>query len=156
MKLNLKPDITLSTLLIYEIIMIAISAFIVILSIWNLFFIFSTDTYLLIRRIDFIVCGVFAIDLILHLIFAKDKIQCMKKSIITVIAIVPFASLFRIAGILRINRIFFLLKSPTISAGSGLAKLWHFFMTPAVIRISKFFNLARSYFKKHTDSQDQE
>ncbi len=146
---------TIKALLMYEILMISLSTIIVLISIVDLIFNLNDKTISVIRQFDLIICFVFAIDLCLHLIFAKDKIKCIKRSIITIIAIIPFSSLFRIAGILRLNTVFQLIKHNPINAGTGISRLWIFFMQPAVARITKFFNMARTYFNKRFEKKQK-
>lgn len=135
-------------LLLFEITMITVSCLIVMVSLVDLIFNLSEGFMSVIRRIDLIVITIFALDLIINLVLTKDKIQYIKRSIITIICVVPFSSFFRLAAMFRLNHVFTLLQYTTPSNVGLFSRLWTFFMKPGVARISKFFNLARSYFQK--------
>ncbi|QUH25512.1 hypothetical protein [Serpentinicella alkaliphila] len=143
----------LNRLIIYEIFMVTVSLLIVLFSLIDLFVNFNESTIHLIINIDYIICIIFGLDLIISLYRANNKIKCLKSSIITVLAIIPFSTFFRIAGVLRISRVFLLFQYATPTNVGALSSLWIFIMRPSVIRISKFGNMARSYFfnprKKH-------
>ena len=145
----------LSFAIYYEIFMISISLTIVLLSVIDLIVDFSEATSHMIKHVDYIICIIFAFDLIINLIMAKDKIKCLKASMITIIAVVPFSSFFRIAGILRLSRLFSLFTYATPTNIGIFAKLWIFIMKPSVIRISKFGNMARSYFSNSKKSREE-
>lgn len=136
----------ISRLIIYEMFMITISLIIVAFSILDLFFNFNEATIGVVLTIDYIVCIIFGLDLAISLYRAENKLRCLKASLITLFAIIPFSTFFRIAGILRISRLFTLFKYATPSNVGAFSTLWIFIMRPSVIRISKFFNMARNYF----------
>lgn len=143
----------LSRLIIYEVFMVSVSLLIVLFSLIDLFVNFNESTIYLVIHIDYIICIVFGIDLIVSLYKAENKVKCLKSSIITILAIVPFSTFFRIAGVLRISRLFSLFAYATPTNVGVLSSLWVFIMRPSVIRINKFANMARNYFfnprKKH-------
>ncbi len=144
-----------STAIYYEIFMISISLAIVLLSLINLFVDFSQSTSNIIKHVDYAICVIFALDLIINLIIAKDKLKCLKSSMITIIAVVPFSSFFRIAGVLRLTKLFTLFSYVNPTNIGIFAKLWIFIMQPSVIRISKFGNMARSYFSNSKRAHEE-
>lgn len=150
-KLKLPP--VAYRLLIFEITMIVISSIIVLISLYDLAFGLSDGLMIIIRRIDLVVVSIFALDLIINFLLAKEKLPYIKRSIITILCVVPFSSFFRLAAMFRLNRVFLLLRYTTPTNVGLFSKLWIFFMKPGVIRVSKFFNLARSYFNKNSESK---
>ncbi|AOY75896.1 hypothetical protein [Clostridium formicaceticum] len=159
-----------SIIYLYKIFMILLSLTIVFLSVWDLVFPFSEATELLVSRIDWLICGVFATDLLVHLKLAKDKKKFIKTSIIEIIVITPFTIFLKLPGFFR-NFKFFQKKtiSPsfTLSPGSRtildkvnlllsqkfIIRSIAFIMKPSVARVAKFFNLSRNYFDKTKKSQ---
>ncbi|GAB6086861.1 hypothetical protein [Alkaliphilus crotonatoxidans] len=138
-------------LLIFEISMITISCLIVLISLVDLAFPLNEGFMTFVRRVDFAVITIFAIDLAVNLFLAQDKVKYIKSSIITIICVVPFSSFFRLAAMFRLNHVFNLLRYTAPSSGGLFSQIWIFFMKPGVARISKFFNLARSYFHKNDE-----
>lgn len=145
----------ISLAIYYEIFMISISLAIVLLSVINLFIDFSPPTSNVIKHVDYAICIIFALDLIINMIIAKDKLKCLKSSMITIIAVVPFSSFFRIAGVLRLSKLLTLFSYANPANIGIFAKLWIFIMQPSVIRISKFGNMARSYFSNSKKAREE-
>jgi len=145
----------LSFTIYYEIFMIGISLAIVLLSAIDLIVDFNEVTSHIIKNVDYMICIIFAFDLIINLIIAKDKIKCLKASMITIIAVVPFSSFYRIAGVLRLGKLFSIFTYANPANIGILSKLWIFIMKPSVIRISKFGNMARSYFSNSKKSREE-
>lgn len=147
-----KPFRIVSYLVIYEIAMICFSVTLVALSLMDLFWGFSEPykTYLII--FDWSICAVFAVELLLTLYISKNKLLSLKRSVFTLLMVIPFAFMFKILAVFRITRIFGLIKYSSPTNIGLFTRVWQFFMLPAVIRISKFINLARNYIFKKKDA----
>ncbi|AKL94026.1 hypothetical protein CACET_c05160 [Clostridium aceticum] len=155
---------------LYKIFMILLSLTIVLLSVWDLIFPFSEATEGLVSKIDWLICGVFAADLLIHLKLAKNKKKFIKTSIIEIIVITPFTIFLKIPGFFR-NFNFFPNKTiaPSFYLPPGsrtvldkvnlllsqkfIIRSIAFIMQPSVTRVAKFFNLSRNYFDKTKKSQ---
>lgn len=148
--------------------MILLSLTIVLLSIWDLAFSFNEKYSIILGRLDWIICSIFVVDLVINFKLAENKKKYMKTSVIEVLIITPFAVFLKLPIYLRssklLQRSHFLSHSVKLTPGKTaqaiiskfnlllsqkfIIKSFTFLMRPNVIRISKFFNLSKSYFKK--------
>lgn len=140
-----KPNNNTSYYIIYETLMIIVSLLIVLFSLVDLFLNFSEATILIVLKIDYLICMLFGLDLMISLHKAENKLRCLKSSLITIIAIVPFSTFFRIAGVLRVTHLFSIFRYTTPLHLGVFTGIFSFIMKPSVIRMIKFSNMARTY-----------
>ncbi|WP_235848900.1 MULTISPECIES: potassium channel family protein [Bacillaceae] len=96
---GLTPPKKSKLLLIYEV-------FMAILALTSVIFIFNHAENSFIRNLDFVIWIIFVVDVLTRLILSKNKIEYLKKNPLDIIAIIPFDSIFRLARLARIIRLF--------------------------------------------------
>ncbi len=160
---------------IYKISMITLSLGIVFVSLWDLIFSISEEANSIIGRLDWIIWGVFILDLVINLIIVDDKKRHIKISLIEIAVVTPFAVFLKLPVYLRSSRLIqktgVLNNSATITPGKTsqtvinkfnlllsqkfIVRSLAFLMKPNVIRISKFINLSGSYFRKTKNTEKE-
>lgn len=136
-----------------ETLMILLILAIMVLSLLDAFVIESIVFTAYVEVIDFIVCGIFAVDLVKRYINREgSKLDFFKKSWLEILAIIPLDIIFRYFRIVRIVRVFRLGRFAKL--GRFANTLMKIFKSGGVVRYKRFSKLLMGYGKSKMEEKE--